>query len=43
MSHLDDWTENYFDTQGGHIRHFRTGGDKPPMILLHGGMDNGLC
>ena len=43
MSHPDNWTENYFDTQGGLIRYFRTGGDKPSMILLHGAMNNGLC
>lgn len=43
MSHPATWAENYLDTQGGHIRYFRTGGDKPSIILLHGGMDNGLC
>ena len=43
MSHLDTWTENFFDTQGGHIRYFRTGGAKPSMLLLHGAMNNGLC
>jgi N-formylmaleamate deformylase len=43
MFHPDNWKENYFDTKGGHIRYFRTGGDKCPMILLHGAMDNGLC
>ena len=43
MSRLNNWIENYIDTKGGHIRYFRTGGDKPSMLLLHGGMDNGLC
>jgi pimeloyl-ACP methyl ester carboxylesterase len=43
MSRPDNWTENYFDTQGGHIRYFRTGGDKPSMLLLHGALNNGLC
>jgi len=43
MSHPETWTENFIDTQGGHIRYFRTGGDKPSMILLHGAMNNGLC
>lgn len=42
MSHPETWTENFFDTQGGHIRYFRTGGDKPSMLLLHGAMNNGL-
>lgn len=43
MSHPETWTENFIDTQGGYIRYFRTGGDKPSMILLHGAMNNGLC
>jgi pimeloyl-ACP methyl ester carboxylesterase len=25
------------------IHYYRTGGDKPPFILLHGATDNGLC
>ena len=43
MSYPDTWVENYLDTQGGHIRYFRTGGDKPSMLLLHGAWNNGLC
>lgn len=43
MSHSDNWTENFFNSNGGHIRYFRTGGDKPSLILLHGAMNNGLC
>ncbi|MFX1281355.1 MAG: alpha/beta fold hydrolase, partial [Promethearchaeota archaeon] len=42
MSHPDNWIENFFDTVEGHIRYFRTGGDKPSILLLHGGMDNSL-
>jgi pimeloyl-ACP methyl ester carboxylesterase len=37
------WTENFFYTQGGYIRYFCTGGIKPSILLLHGGMDSGLC
>ena len=43
MSHPNVWTENFFGTRGGHIRYFRTGGDKPSLLLLHGAMSNGLC
>ena len=43
MSHTDTWKENYLDTHGGHIRYYRTGGDKASMILLHGALNNGLC
>lgn len=43
MSYPDTWIENYLDTQGGYIRYFRTGGDKPSMLLLHGAFNNGLC
>lgn len=25
------------------IHYYRTGGDKPPLVLLHGATDNGLC
>ena len=43
MSHPNTWTENFFGTRGGPIRYFRTGGDKPSLLLLHGAMSNGLC
>lgn len=29
--------------QGVHIHYYRTGGEKPPIIMLHGLTDNGLC
>lgn len=29
--------------QGVHLQYYRTGGEKPPVIMLHGLSDNGLC
>ena len=37
------WTEHTLVLPHVSLRYFRTGGAKPPMILLHGAMDNGLC
>nr|MDO8111025.1 alpha/beta hydrolase [Candidatus Sigynarchaeota archaeon] len=39
----EKWTENFIDLNGVHICYHRTGGNKPPIILLHGISDNGLC
>jgi len=32
-----------FTTKGIKLHYYRTGGNKPPIILLHGATDNGLC
>jgi pimeloyl-ACP methyl ester carboxylesterase len=37
------YTEVDLDVQGVTIHYYRTGGRKPPFILLHGATDNGLC
>lgn len=37
------YTEADFNIDGVKIHYYRTGGDKPPFILLHGAADNGLC
>ena len=37
------WKEQYADAGEVHIRFHRTGGSKPPIVLLHGITDNGLC
>jgi N-formylmaleamate deformylase len=37
-SHTGDVVAN-----GIRSHYFRTGGDKPPLVLLHGATDNGLC
>src|SRR4030042_3051091 len=37
------YTEGYLTIKGIKIHYYRTGGKKPPFILLHGATDNGLC
>lgn len=37
------WTEHDIPTNGIIIHIYRTGGDKPPLLLAHGVTDNGLC
>jgi pimeloyl-ACP methyl ester carboxylesterase len=31
------------NANGTNIHHYRTGGAKPPLVLLHGITDSGLC
>jgi len=38
-----EYTRGYVKVNGINIHYYRTGGDKPPFILLHGATDNGLC
>ncbi|MBW2622103.1 MAG: alpha/beta hydrolase [Deltaproteobacteria bacterium] len=40
---MPDWVENDIAVNNVNIHYCRTGGDKPPLILLHGVTDNGLC
>ncbi len=37
------WTDAYVMANGIRIHYWRTGGDKPVMILAHGSSDDGLC
>jgi N-formylmaleamate deformylase len=37
------YTEGDLPVDGFKIHYYRTGGKKPPFILLHGATDNGLC
>lgn len=37
------WTEGYVMANGIRIHYWRTGGDKPPLVLAHGSSDDGLC
>jgi N-formylmaleamate deformylase len=37
------YTEGDVTIKGIKLHHYRTGGDKPPILLLHGATDNGLC
>ena len=37
------WDTAVCETNGINIHYTRTGGNKPPLILLHGLMTNGVC
>jgi len=39
----EEWTGGYVIANGIRIHYWRTGGNKPPMILAHGSSDDGLC
>ena len=39
----DHWKEGYVIADNHRIHYWRTGGDKPVMVLAHGSSDNGLC
>src|SRR5579885_530932 len=40
---MDRWTSGTCRANGIDIHYLRTGGDKPPVVLLHGLMMNGAC
>lgn len=40
---MTQWKTAFCEANGIRIHYTRTGGDKPPLILLHGLMTNGLC
>lgn len=37
------WTDGYVWTNGIRMHYFRTGGDKPVLIMAHGASDDGMC
>jgi pimeloyl-ACP methyl ester carboxylesterase len=37
------WTDHYVMANGIRIHYWRTGGNKPVMIMAHGSSDDGLC
>lgn len=37
------WTEGYVQANGIRIHFWRSGGDKPPLVMAHGYSDDGLC
>ncbi len=37
------WTDSYVLANGIRIHYWRTGGEKPVLIMAHGSSDNGLC
>ena len=40
---VSDWEKGTVAVQQGHLGWHRTGGDLPPLVLVHGLTDNGLC
>ena len=41
---MKSWTSNFFTTSNGtKLHYYRTGGEKPPLLLVHGITDDGLC
>ena len=38
-----NWTDGYVLTNGIRIHYWRTGGDKPVLVMAHGSSDDGLC
>lgn len=40
---MTSWSEGGIATNGSSLHYTRTGGDKPPLVLLHGFTDYGLC
>ncbi len=41
---MAEWTQGDVITNGIRMHYYRTGdGSKPPLVLCHGGSDNGLC
>lgn len=40
---MNPWTTGTCKANGVHLHYLRTGGDKPPVVLLHGLMLNGAC
>ena len=37
------WTDGYVQANGIRIHYWRTGGNKPALVLAHGSSDDGLC
>lgn len=40
---MTNWTRGVCESNGLHLRYLRTGGSKPPVVLLHGLTANGAC
>ena len=40
---MDQWSTGYFVSHGTKLHYYRTGGSKPPLVLIHGITDDGLC
>jgi len=40
---MNSWASEYFVSQGTKLHYYRTGGQKSPLVLIHGITDDGLC
>lgn len=40
---MQGWSSGDVQTNGIRLHYYRTGGDKPPVVMAHGITDNGLC
>jgi pimeloyl-ACP methyl ester carboxylesterase len=40
---MTDWSDGYASVNGIKIHYYRTGGDKPQVVINHGAGDDGLC
>ena len=40
---MSKWADGYVTTNGMKIHYYRTGGDKPKVVMNHGAGDDGLC
>lgn len=40
---MGNWKDAYVNANGIRLHYYRTGGDKPQVVLNHGAMDDGLC
>ncbi len=40
---MSRWIASSVTANGINVHYYRTGGDKPPLVLAHGLTDNGLC
>lgn len=40
---MKNWQNGYVNANGIQVHYYRTGGEKPQVVLNHGAMDDGLC
>jgi pimeloyl-ACP methyl ester carboxylesterase len=40
---MANWEDGFVEANGIKVHYYRTGGDKPQVVLNHGAMDDGLC
>ncbi len=40
---MSTWQTSFISTNGIRVHYARTGGDRPPVVLVHGFSDDGLC